>query len=411
MNRKQLTLLIVAVAIVGGLGLYLYNRQSESWEGSDQRLGQKLIKDFPLNDVAEVVIKSPTSEVHLVKTDDWTVKERNNYPANYSDLSALLTKVWELKVTQPQTVTEAQLHRFELLPPAKGANAGTLIEFKDKGGKTLTSLLLGKKHMKQGRDDSSFGGGGWPDGRYVMVGDDVKTVSLVNEAFSNIEPQPQNWLHKDFVKIEQIRSVSVVATNATNSWKVSRETASGEWKLADPKEGESVDSSKVSGLNWAFSSPSFTDVVDPARNPEELGLANPRTVTVETFEDFSYTLKIGDAPDSEDYALNLTVSADLPKERKAAEDEKPEDKERLDKEFEEKNKKLQEKLAQAKKHEKWTYLVSKWTVDPFLKDRKDLLAEKKEEADADASKTEAPPPLPIDPGADKKEPDDNDNPQ
>ncbi len=75
----------------------------------------------------------------------------------------------------------------------------------------------------------------------------------------------------------------------------------------------------------------------------------------------------------------MNSSADLPKERKPGKDEKTEDKEKLDKEFKEKMSKLDEKLKQEKAFEKWTYLVSKWTVDPLLKERKDLLAEKKEE--------------------------------
>src|SRR2546430_12704710 len=36
----------------------------------------------------------------------------------------------------------------------------------------------------------------------------------------------------------------------------------------------------------------------------------------------------------------------------------------LDKEFKERLAKLEEKLKQEKGFEKWTYLVSKWTVDP-----------------------------------------------
>src|SRR5439155_21869465 len=83
-------------------------------------------------------------------------------------------------------------------------------------------------------------------------------------------------------------------------------------------------------------------------------------------------------------------------------DEKPEDKEKLDKEFKDRLAKLEEKLKQEKGFEQWTYLVSKWTVDPLLKERKDLLAEKKEEPKKDekpaaASATTPPktvPPLP-----------------
>ena len=86
----------------------------------------------------------------------------------------------------------------------------------------------------------------------------------------------------------------------------------------------------------------------------------------------------------------MSVSADLPAERTAGADEKPEDKERLDKEFADNQAKLVEKLNKEKALEKWTYLVSKWTIDALLKDRKDFMAEEKSE---DATSAE-PPPIP-----------------
>jgi hypothetical protein len=77
------------------------------------------------------------------------------------------------------------------------------------------------------------------------------------------------------------------------------------------------------------------------------------------------------------------VTADLPKERTPGKDEKPEDKDKLDKEFKDKLSKLEEKLKLEKTCEKWTYLVDKYTVDALLKERKDLLVEKKDEKKED----------------------------
>ena len=105
----------------------------------------------------------------------------------------------------------------------------------------------------------------------------------------------------------------------------------------------------------------------------------PIVARLETFDGFTYTVKIGNKTNDDNYYLNASVAADLPKDRTAGKDEKPEDKEKLDKEFKEKVSKLEEKLKQEKAYAKWTYLVSKWTVDPLLKERKDLLLEKKEE--------------------------------
>jgi hypothetical protein len=100
--------------------------------------------------------------------------------------------------------------------------------------------------------------------------------------------------------------------------------------------------------------------------------------SVDTFDNFTYTLKVGQKT-NDNYPLAMTVAAQLAKERTPAKDEKPADKDKLDKEFKEKQKKLEDKLAQEKSFEKWVYLVSTWTVDPLLKERAQLMVEKKEE--------------------------------
>jgi hypothetical protein len=124
--------------------------------------------------------------------------------------------------------------------------------------------------------------------------------------------------------------------------------------------------------------------------PEQTGLDKSTTIALETFDGFNYTVKVG-AKTNDDYYLTVAVTANLPKERTPGKDEKPADKDKLDKEFKEQQKKLEDKVAQEKGFEKWTYLVSGWTVDSLLKERSQLLVEKKDEAKKDASKSDAKP--------------------
>ena len=389
MNRKQLTLLIVVGAVLSGLGWVAWQKQQAPYKESTQKMGAKLLPNFPLNDVEQVVIKQTQGELVLAKKDDqWVVKQRGDYPANFNNISDLIRKFWELKVVKPVKTAPSRLPVLELVSPDKGP--GTLVEFKDKAGKPITSVLLGAKSMKEAAADSPFGGGGYPDGRYVMVGSDAQTVALVTEPFSNVEPKPEDWLNKDWFKAEKLKAVTVTALQATNNWKISRETETGEWKLADAKKDEQLDSSKSSGAGSVFSYPSFTDLATNS-SPEVTGLDKPVIAKVETFDGFTYTAKIGGKSGEENYYFQLSVAGDLPKERTPGKDEKPEDKERLDKEFKEKTQKLDEKLKTEKAFEKWTYVVSKWTVDPVLKERKDLLLEKKEEPKKEeAAKVDAP---------------------
>lgn len=397
MNKKQLILVLGLGIVLALIAIAVVKKQSSPYQETAKE-GAKLLSDFDLNAVAQLNIKNASNEVTLAKKDDvWGVKQRFDYPANFGAISEVVRKFWELKVGRAVKVGPSRLPALELSGPDKGS---TLVEFKDASGKAIQSVLLGAKSMKQSGNDSPFGGGGaFPNGRYVMVGTNINSVALISDALSNVEPKADDWLDKEFFKIEKLRSISVTSTNATNSWKAAREAEAGELKLVDKKEGEDIDASKLSSAGYALSSPSFDDVVSPEAKPEETGMDQPLVATLETFDNLTYTVKVGKKKEDEKYHFKVAVAGNFAKERAPSQDEKPEDKEKLDKEFKDKLQKLEEKLKKEQSFEKWTYLVSKWTIDPLLKERKEFYAEKKEEPKKDdaatpdgANKTEAPPP-------------------
>ena len=378
MNRKQLILLLVALAIVGGAGLLLLQRNQKSWTESEEQIGQKLLKNFQVNDVAAIHIKGDTELTLEHKEDGWHVQQRGGYPANLAQIKELLLKMADLKVVQSDPIGASQLARMHLTEPGKGADSAVLLEFKDAQGKTLQSLLLGKKHTHESERASPMpmGDEGFADGRYVMLASDLKIVLTISDSLNNVEPKAADWLDKDFFKVEKPQTITFVSTNATNSWKLSRESETAGWVLAEPKAGEAFDSNKVSSLASALSFPSFVDVAaDPA--PAKTGLDTPLTVTIETFDHSTYTLKIGHKTPENDYNLTVAVAANIPTARTPGKDEKADDKTKLDKEFQDKTKAAQERLKKEQSLAKWTYLVNGWLVDPFIRDRSQLMADKK----------------------------------
>lgn len=393
MNSKQLTLLVLLCVVLGGLGWLAWNKQNDSYSESAAQLGEKLLPDFPLNDVTQISIRQPSNTIALIKKDDvWVVSDRGDYPANFSNISDLLKKFWEIKVAKPVKVGPSRLPQLELIGPDKGS--GTLVEFKAKDGKAIPSVLLGAKTMREaGAEAAAFGGGAFPNGRYVMVGGDPKHVALITETFATADGKSDEWLNKDWFKVEKIKSVSVVSTNATNNFKVLRDSEAGEWKLADAKGEEKLDNAKAGGVFTALASPSFTDVSTNS-NADATGLGKPQvTATIETFDGFTYTAKIGKTSgEGDDHFFQIAMTGNFPKERTPGKDEKPEDKAKLDKEFADNLKKLEERLKADLAYTKRTYVVSKWTIDPLLKERKDLLAEKKEEPKAEDKPL---PPVPL----------------
>ena len=395
MKGKQLALLLVLVVVVGGASWYLQRGNRSSWSETGTGSGGKVV-NLALNDVSRVVIKASDGEVNLVKKDDaWSVQERADYPAAFEKVSDLLRKVWDLKTVQAVKVGASQLPRLELVEPGKEGGSGTLLEFKDKDGKRLEALLLGKKYLR--KSDASMGDmPGFPAGRYVMPIAEKATVSLVSDSFEEAIPKADQWLKKDFIKIDGVKAITLAGTTEPQHWKLSRETPTAEWKLVDAKPDEQLDAAKTSPLNSLFANASFTDVLAPDAKPAETGLDQPTVATVETIDNFTYTLKIGKLT-GESYPVTIDVAAAPAKERTPGKDEKPEDKAKLDEEFQATQKRLEEKLATEKKFAGRPYLIARFTIDSILKDRTALLAEKKSETPLSPAPGAATPPVPMTP--------------
>lgn len=379
MNRKQFLILVIVLVVLGGAGLALFWQDIAHYRESGARIGAKLLPDFKVADVAQVRLQDAHSEVTLVnKGDRWVVQERGDYPANVQDISSLVVKLLELKVTQAETVGASLLPRVELVAPSNAASTsapggkegvGTLIEFKDKAGKVLASLILGKKVLKKdplnplpnARD-------GVPAGRYVLVSGAKDKVVVVSDPLSAAEAKPGKWLAQDFFKVERIRTLAVGPDGAAPNWKITRDVEWGQWKFSG---GGELDASGAVGAVNALGNISFTDV---AVKPEEA--AKPMVAVAETFDNLTYRIRLASRKGSDDYYLNFTVSGELPKKRVPEKDEKPEDRERRDKEFAESLKRLEERIGREKALAKWTYVTTKSAVEPLLKDRPQMTAHK-----------------------------------
>lgn len=391
MNRKQFGILIVLLIVLGGAGWLVQRAHNRAAGAGEQGAGRKLLgESFPINDVAHISIKQGTDEVNLVKEDEvWRVRERKDYPANFSQISEFLMKAADLKVVQTEDVGASQLPRLQLAT-GQGTNSGTVVELKNKDDKSIRTLVLGKKLMGKSQQAQQFSfDGEFPEGRYVMVGGNDKQALLIADPLASIEPKIDQWLDKAFFKIERPKAVSVTYAGAlgTNSWTIVRDTESGDWKLAGAKAGEKLDAARASDVSSPFASPSFNDVLLPGGASDATGLNKPTVVTVDTFDDLTYTVNVGSKKDDA-YCLTMSVATKFPKERVLTKDEKPEDKAKADKAWAERLKQIEAKVEQTKKFEKWTYLVPTWNVDPILKNRKDLLEVKKDEkaqAKADTS--------------------------
>src|SRR5260370_7238660 len=117
MNRNQFSLLLFLVVVLGMAGLLVYNKQNDVGKSGDPAIGKKLLPNLPVNDVAHVALKQGTNQVDLAKKDGtWRVGERNDYPANYSEISDFLIKAAALELLQIERLGPSQPTHPQLTP-------------------------------------------------------------------------------------------------------------------------------------------------------------------------------------------------------------------------------------------------------------------------------------------------------
>ena len=377
MNRKQFLVVLAALAVLAVAAAGVTFSDRSAWTGNEQRAGEKAIPNLKIADVAEIAIRDASGELHLQRgPSGWNVKERADFAADTDRVAGMLVKLAETKVVQSEPLVESQRSRLELIEPKdKAQGAGTSVELKDAKGAVLGRVLLGKKIMK----NAALASVGRPEvdatGRYLISGGDAATVLAVGDPLLEAEARPQDWLVKDLLRVEGSKAITS-SKDGKPRWTVTRNTEGMDWKLLGSSRGPDLQKATdlASSLGWV----NLVDVVaDPAK--ADTGLDHPVTIQAQTFDGLKYTLQIGKQVDS-NYYLKFAVAGEPPKTRPAVKGEKAEDKAKNDKEFEERRKKLIEKVDHEKKLAAWTYLVSKTTLDPLLRDRAQLLPEKKKPA-------------------------------
>jgi len=397
MNKRQVIILWVIAIVLGIAVAAVKLTQKDATQSATNRTsGQTLFEKFPAADVASVAIRGAEGSVTLTRKDGkWTVGERDDYPANAGYVNEFIRTLDELKVTRGMEAGPSFAPRFGMDENAdKAEDRGLTAVFKDASGKELATVSLGK-NIESGADAGPFGGGG-AVGRYIRNHADESGFYAVSEMFPSISDEPGRWLADDFFSPEKIKSISLGKINSDETeWKITRETEEAEFKIVDGAPDEVFDTNSNAPIKSLFSYARFNDVVPAGEVAARADADNKRNAVIETFEGFTYTLTItpakpaaaaeGDAaaPAAEEVLLTVSVAAELPAERKKEEGESEEDAKAKDEAFTGRLKTLTEKLDKEKAFEGRTFLISKSTVDPLLRERSQIVTKAQPAAPAD----------------------------
>ena len=393
MNKSQVIILwVIAIALGVAVTTIKLTRKDSNSSTTHRAAGQTLFESFPGTEVSAVNLQGATGSVDLVKKDGkWTVAQRDSYPANMTFVNDFLRTLGDLKVTRGLEAGPSLAPRFGMDEAAtKADERGLTATFKNGAGKELAKVTLGKR-IESGADNSPMGGA-TAVGRYIRNHADESGFYAVNEMFPSVSTEPVRWLSEDFISPEKIKSITLSQNGKDEpAWKISRDTEEAEFKLDKAEANEVLDTSATAQFKSLFSYARFEDVIPADKVAERTAdLAAKRTAVIETFEGFVYTLTITPAkapappavtdpknpptpPSADSQLITVTVTAELPKERKKAADEKPEDAKVKDDAFAERAKNLAEKLTKEKALAGRTFELSKTTMDALLKEREKIV--------------------------------------
>lgn len=385
MKAKHLIPLVIICVAATVIGALVLKRSGQLWgtaageEIVDIDKDALLLPDFPINDVARVVITTKQTTIDLAKKDGtWRCRDLFDYPADFAKIKTMLRAIADLEAGHILEVGEKRYERLGVNVPNKSESASTLLQFHDKTDGIVGSIVLGNTKTRE----SGGPYGPRPVGRYVRVN---KTVSLVTETFWSVQETSDLWIDKEFCEIDELK-YAVAYDGDTEVWRVERE---GKGSLLDYKapvpEGRELDTGKLSQVGNALRRPSFKSIADPAATDEDLGLTNARRVTIEGFDGFNYTLLIGTKNEEGDHAVRVTVG----KYNEPSAPEPPADEPLGDKAEREKahnqvvNDAAARRERQKARFDQWTFIVNSYSIGELLYQPDDFLKALENEDDTE----------------------------
>lgn len=392
MNKRQVIILwIIALVLAGAVTAVKLTQKDTSQSATKRAPGDLLFESFPGADVANLDIQGATGSVSLLKKDGkWTVTQRDAYPANVSYVNDFLRTIGELKITRNMEAGPSFAPRFGMDETStKAEDRGITATFKDVSSKEIAKVSLGK-NIETGGDQSPMGGAN-AVGRYIRNHADESGFYASSQMFPSVSVEAARWLADGFISPEKIKTITLSQIDKNDpAWKLTRESEEAEFKLENAAPNEVLDAGVSAPLKSLLSYARFEDVVPADKVAERSETSGKRTAIIETFEGFIYTLTVTPAkagatpppidpanpapPSTDKLLLTVTVTAELPKERKKEENEKPEDAKIKDAAFTERLKTLTEKLEKEKSLAGRTFEIGKTTLDVLLKERETLIA-------------------------------------
>jgi hypothetical protein len=347
--RIALVLVVLLVVLGGGALVYRYQENTQRPENV-ATLGRPLLKDVPAANIATIRIVEPKATLTLQRKDDgWVIAERRGFPADLAKVREFVIKLIELKVGQSEPIGDNDRARLNLDASA------TQVELGGADGKPLAKLLVGKKYFKREVENPEKAPA---DGRFVALPGEAGMVYIISDPLAQASAKSADWIDRTSFEVEKVKTLDVRLANGER-WRLERAADNAEWKLADAKSGDKLDSGRANAATYSLSMLELADVAPD--DAKDTGLDKPALIDANTFDGLAYSIKVG-APQGDNYYVRFSSSGSLPAETSGP------DAERI--------KKLRERAAREKLLQQYVLLIPKSKFEDTLKPRAELLEKK-----------------------------------
>jgi hypothetical protein len=372
MRAKTLVVLFIILGLLAGVSALVIRLKAPT--GAGGVLGTYLLKGLPVNEIASISIESPEKSVSLATVSGrWVVKDRFDYPADFSKIADFVRKLKNAKIGRRFESSKDTLKRLSLKSPedrgAAETEKGSQIQMQDKSGKLLAHVLLGK--IRRSGGERSF-----PDGQYVRLGNDP-TIYLIDIHFAHLQKDPSDWLEKTPVKVEanEVKKISCLSADGkTIRFRFERPEKGKDLEPEALPAHQKVDTSALNRLARALSSLGIKDVTDPSDDSASTELKRSNRLEYHMFNGMTYRVYPGKSCSESDRCylkLEVDYKRPAPEEKTAAEDkelkkeEPPAEKTPGERSIE--TKKINDRLTP------WVYVINKSQHDAFVTDLAHLL--------------------------------------
>ncbi len=284
MKTKTFIILVVILAVLVGIGIALFP-SSETPVGNET-MGTLIFENLPANEITSIIIDRPDDSVTMVKEqDEWVVKNRFGYPADFSKITDLIRKLKQTKAGRKFPESASVKKRLSLISPedkdAAKEDKATRILMKNQSETVVADILLGSTRKKDEK--------GIPDSQYVMLAGGTD-IYLVDRIFSSFETAAPSWLDKSPVKVvaEDIQRIACMGPDGNMRYTFERPEKGKALALVSPPTSGKIKPSAVNRLAGALKGLEIEDVADPSSPPESLSAGISPRIDYTLFNGITY---------------------------------------------------------------------------------------------------------------------------